>query len=79
MPQNRDDHQDPSAPQGAHPSDTEALAGDTVLSEPLTSAPRVQPSETSARDVSSGNAHRAAEPQVPTGERAEEETERGRS
>jgi hypothetical protein len=36
--------------QGDLPSDKEGLVGDTAASEPLTSKPRVQPSEAEERD-----------------------------
>ncbi|HEU4631774.1 MAG TPA: hypothetical protein VFS08_18640 [Gemmatimonadaceae bacterium] len=44
----RDDRTE-SDRQGRRPSDTQQLAGDTPASEPLTSAPRVQPGETEER------------------------------
>ena len=36
--------------QGDAPSDTEGLVGETAASEPLTTKPRVQPSEAEERD-----------------------------
>ena len=36
--------------QGDEPSDTEGLVGDTAASEPLTTKPRVQPSEADERN-----------------------------
>ena len=36
--------------QGDAPSDTEGLVGETAASEPLTTTPRVQPSEADERD-----------------------------
>lgn len=41
--------------QGTRPSDTEALAGDTAASRPLTDAPRVQPSEIASREAAAGS------------------------
>ena len=42
--------------QGDAPSDTEGLVGETAASEPLTTKPRVQPSEAEERDNQDGGA-----------------------
>lgn len=61
---------------GSRPSDTEGLVGDTPASEPLTTAPRVQPPERESR--SGDDAPRTADG-APTGEDAEREAELGHS
>ena len=66
-PSARDRGED-AASQGRRPSDTERLVGETAASEPLTSAPRVQPSERSSREGAA-----AGRPLPPDDEDAEAE------
>ena len=60
---------------GERPSDTERLVGDTPASEPLTTAPRVQPPERESRE---GDAPPPAG-SVRTDRDAEREAELGHS